>query len=266
MVLERFRVTDRVAVVTGGGRGIGRGVALALAEAGADVVVAARREETLDEVVAAVEALGRRGLAVPTDVTDPAQREALVARTVDTFGRLDILINNAGGTMPGPALMLDETNFVEAFRFNVVQALHMARLCAAPMMKSGGGAIVSTSSAIGHLVDAGFVAYGTCKAALDHMTRLLAYEWAPDIRVNAIAVGATRTDALEMVTQNEDILRQVVERTPMGRLGTVEDIAACALWLASPAGSWVTGKVVEVDGGTETSSWPFKMPSGLDAL
>jgi len=266
MILDRFRVTDRVAVVTGGGRGIGRGTALALAEAGADVVVAARRRETLDEVVAAVEARGRSGLAVPTDVNDPAQLDALVDATVKRFGRLDLLVNNAGGTLPGQAVHLDDQTFEDAIHFNVTSALHLSRACARPMMAAGGGAIVNVSSAMGHLVDAGFVAYGTAKAAMDHLTRLLAFEWAPDIRVNAIAVGATRTDALEMVTQNEDLLRQVVERTPMGRLGSVEDIAAAALFLLSGAGAWITGKVIEVDGGTVASSWPFRMPSGLDTL
>jgi len=264
MVLERFRVDGRVAVVTGGGRGIGRGIALALAEAGADVVVAARRQPTLDEVVVGVEKLGRRGLGVATDVNDPAQLDALVDRTVSEWGRIDLLVNNAGGTMPGQALHLEDEAFEEAFHFNVTSALRLSRRCAGPMMKAGGGAIVNISSAMGHLVDSGFVAYGTVKAAMNHMTRLLAKEWAPHIRVNAIAVGATRTDALEMVTQNEDILSQVVARTPMGRLGTVEDIAAGALYLLSDAGGWVTGKILEVDGGTVDSSWPFTMPSGLE--
>ena len=113
------------------------------------------------------------------------------------------------------------------------------------------------------MVDNGFVAYGTAKAAMSHMTRLLAHEWAPHVRVNAIAVGATKTDALAMVTADQALAKQMEDLTPLGRLGTVEDIGAAALYLLSSAGSWVTGKVLEVDGGTVDSNWPFSMPSGL---
>jgi 7-alpha-hydroxysteroid dehydrogenase len=113
------------------------------------------------------------------------------------------------------------------------------------------------------LVVDGFVAYATAKAAMSHMSRMLAHEWAPHVRVNAIAVGATETDALAMVTADKALAQQIMDLTPMGRLGTVEDIGAAALYLLSPAASWVTGKVLEVDGGTVASNWPFKMPSGL---
>jgi 7-alpha-hydroxysteroid dehydrogenase len=131
------------------------------------------------------------------------------------------------------------------------------------MAERGHGAIVNISSAISRLVENGFVAYGTAKAAMIHMTRLLANEWAPHVRVNAIAVGATQTDALAMVTADQSLAKQMAELTPMRRLGTVEDIGAAALYLLSEAGSWVTGKVLEVDGGTVDSNWPFTMPGGL---
>ncbi len=115
-----------------------------------------------------------------------------------------------------------------------------------------------------HLVDSGFVAYGTSKAALNHMTRLLAYEWAPKIRVNAIAAGATMTDALEAFVNMGDLIQQMEALTPLGRLAQPEDIAAAALFLSSPAGSWITGKVLEVDGGTIATNWPIKIPPGLE--
>jgi 7-alpha-hydroxysteroid dehydrogenase len=263
MILDRFKVTDRVAVVTGAGRGIGRGIAIALAEAGADVVLAARREDTLREVAGHIESHGRRALVVPTDALDTAQLDALVARTFEEFGGVDLLVNNVGGTLPGPALSVSDKDFEHAFHFNVTTALHLSRSFAPSMAERGHGAIVNIASALAHIVDHGFVAYGTAKAAMVHMGKLLAHEWAPHIRVNSIAVGATQTDALAMVTTDPSLKKKIEDLTPLGRLGTVEDIAAAALYLLSDAGSWVTGTMLRVDGGAVDSNWPFQMPSGL---
>lgn len=263
MILDRFRVDGRVAVVTGAGRGIGRGIAIALAEAGAHVVLAARREPTLREVASIVERYGGRALVVPTDVLISEQLDNLSERALSEFGGVDLLVNNAGGTLPGPALHCTDQQLADAFHFNVTTALHMSRALAPSMAERGHGAIVNITSGLSHLVENGFVAYGTAKAAMSHMTRLLAHEWAPHVRVNAIAAGATQTDALAMVTADPALSKQIEDLTPMARLGTVEDIAAAALYLLSEAGSWVTGKVLEVDGGTVDSNWPFSMPSGL---
>lgn len=263
MILDRFKVDGRVAVVTGAGRGIGRGVSIALAEAGANLVLAARRENTLQEVASIVEKNGGRALVVPTDVLETEQLDRLAERALAEFGGVDLLVNNAGGSLPGPALQCSDEQFDHAFHFNVTTALHLSRALAPSMAARGHGAIVNISSGLSHLVENGFVAYGTAKAAMSHMTRLLAHEWAPHLRVNAIAVGATETDALAMVTADRNLAKQMEELTPLGRLGTVEDIGAAALYLLSDAGSWVTGKVLEVDGGTVDSNWPFSMPSGL---
>jgi 7-alpha-hydroxysteroid dehydrogenase len=261
-VLDRFRVDGKVAVITGGGRGIGRASALALAEAGADIVVAARRQDTLDEVCEQARALGRRAVAVATDVTDAAQREALVQRALGELGAVDILVNNAGGWPPTASIALENESFEEAFRFNVVAGFDLTRRLA-PTLAERRGCVVNISSAMGHLVDSGFVAYGASKAAVDHMTRLLAREWAPKIRVNAVAAGATLTDALAPFVDGGTLREEMEARTPMGRLGEPEEIAAAVLYLASPACAWVTGKVLEIDGGTTASNWPFPMPSGL---
>jgi 7-alpha-hydroxysteroid dehydrogenase len=263
MILDAFRMKDHVAVVTGAGRGIGRGIAIAFAEAGADVVLAARRASTLEDVAAEIRARGQKALVVPTDVTEIAQLDRLIDATVKDMGRIDVLVNNAGGWPPTIALQVDDADLEKAFRFNVAAPLHLARRAAPHLAKSPNGSILNVSSAMSHLVDSGFVAYGTVKAALNHMTRLLACEWAPKIRVNAIAAGATRTDALEAFVQMPELYAKMVAMTPMRRLGTTEDIAAAALWLSSPAGAWMTGKVIEVDGGTVATNWPMPIPSGL---
>lgn len=264
MILDRFRLTDKVAIVTGASAGIGRASALAFADVGAHVVLAARTPERLEQVAEQIRSRGTRALVVPCDVNDTAQVEAVVARTMEGFGRIDIVVNNAGGTAPTAALDLSIRDFEAAFHFNVTSAFLLTRLAAPHMMKNGGGAVVNISSALSHFVEVGFVAYGTAKAALSHMTRLLGFEFAPHIRVNALAVGATETDALmPFLDAAEGLREQMVAMTPMRRLGTPEDIACAVLYLASPASAWVTGKIFDVDGGTIASNWPFKMPTGL---
>jgi 7-alpha-hydroxysteroid dehydrogenase len=257
MILDRFKLTDKVAVVTGAGRGIGRGIALGFAEAGAHVACAARSVPQIDETAAEVRRRGRRALAVPCDVMERTQLEQLVQRTLAEFGRIDILVNNAGGWPPKDALRTSEKSFEEAFRFNVTSAFVLTRLVVPHMVQTGGGAIVNISSRAGGLIQAGFAAYGTAKAALSFLSRTLGAEFAPKVRVNAIAVGAVDTSALEIVMSNEELRGEFERNTPMGRIGRVEDVAACAVYLASPASEWVTGKVFEVDGGSEIPAFKF---------
>jgi 7-alpha-hydroxysteroid dehydrogenase len=259
MILDLFNLEGKVAVVTGAGKGIGRSIAKAYAEAGADVAVAARTESDLESLAEEIRGLGRRALVAPTDVMHFEQLDALVERTVKELGGIDVVVNNAGGSPPTPMLQQTDEAFENAFRFNVTTARHLSAQAIPHMLEGDGGCIVNISSAIGHLVDSGFTAYATAKAAMAHLTRLMACEFAPRVRVNAIAVGATLTDALGTFVKGE-LKEQMEALTPMARLGEPEDIAACAVYLAAPAASWVTGKVFEVDGGTTASNWPIKIP------
>jgi 7-alpha-hydroxysteroid dehydrogenase len=259
VITDRFQLGGRVAIVTGAGRGIGRGIAKAFAEAGADVVCAARTESELEETAGLVRALGRRAVVVRADVTVRADLERIVSRSKTELGRIDVVVNNAGGWPPSSTLRTTETSFEDAFRFNVLSGFVLSQLAIPHMTESGGGVILNISSALSHLVEKPFVVYGTCKAALNHMTRLMAYELAPKIRVNAIASGAVETAPLAAFVSMGDLRQKMESLTPAGRIGTPEDIAAAALYLCSPAGEWVTGKVFEIDGGTIASNWPLDM-------
>ncbi|HEV7759422.1 MAG TPA: glucose 1-dehydrogenase [Acidimicrobiales bacterium] len=261
MILDRFGLGGQVAIVTGAGQGIGRGIAVGLAEAGADVVLAARTESDLDEVAGLVRQAGTRALVVPTDVTDAAALEHLVGRTIETFGRLDVLVNNAGGTMPRPALATSERYLEQAFRFNVTSAFNLTKLAARQMVDTaGGGAVVNISSRSASMTQTSFVAYGAAKAALDRLTRNIAPELAPRVRVNAIDVGGVATRSLDVVLTDDELRRQFLAGTPMGRPGEPEDIACAVLYLVSDASSWVTGKVFEIDGGAENPSILVPVP------
>jgi 7-alpha-hydroxysteroid dehydrogenase len=250
-LLNKFRLDDQVAVITGAGKGIGAAIARAFAEAGADVVIGARTEADLETVAADVAALGRRAVVVPTDVLDFGQLQNLADRAMAEFGRIDILVNNAGGFPPKPVAQTTAAEFEGAFRFNVTTAYELSRICAPLMAEtSDNPSILNISSIAGHKPTPCFSAYGTAKGALSLLTRELAQEFAPRVRVNAIAVGSTKTDALNTVL-NAEVEQVMVELTPMARLGEVEDIALGALYLCSPAASYVTGDILGVNGGLE---------------
>lgn len=250
-LLDNFRLDGKTAIVTGAGKGIGAAIARAFAEAGANVALGARTKSDLEQVAADITALGAKALVVPTDVLDFDQLQHLADRTLEAFGRIDILVNNAGGFPPRPALDTSTRDLENAFRFNVSTAFEMSRICA-PVMAAASdeGAILNISSIAGAKPTPWFAAYGTAKGALSLLTRELAQEFAPKVRVNAIAVGSTKTDALNTVL-TPDVEQTMVDLTPMARLGEVEDVAMGALYLCSQAASYVTGDILGVNGGLE---------------
>ena len=260
MVMERFRLDGKVAVITGAGRGIGAASALALAEAGADVLLSARTADQLEQVAKEVQALGRRAVVVPADLSDLDAVAALAQTAVDELGRLDVVVNNVGGAMPREFLRTNAKALEDAFHFNVSTAHALTRAALPHLLKSGEGSVVNISSAIGRVAGRGYAAYGTAKGALSHWTRLVAFDLAPRVRVNAIAVGSVATSALEVVLTNDDLRTEMETKTPLKRLGQPEDIAAAVVYLTSPAGAFVTGKVLEVDGGLEAPNLGLNIP------
>ncbi|MQY26053.1 SDR family NAD(P)-dependent oxidoreductase [Nocardia aurantia] len=248
-VLSLFRLDGTVAIVTGGGSGLGAGISRSLAEAGADIVVAGRRRGPLDEVAAQVGALGRRCLVVPTDVTDPAECDALVQATTAAFGRVDVLINNAGVSHVAPASRELPADFRAVLDINLLGAYWMAQ--AASRVMPPGSAIVNVSSMLGLI---GSVlpqaAYSASKAGLIGLTRDLAGQWSGrrGIRVNAVAPGFVETDMIAEMPP--ETLAEFLRGCPLGRPATLREVGAAVVFLAGRASSYITGSTIAVDGGT----------------
>jgi len=257
--VDEFRLDGYVALVTGAGRGIGAGIARTFARAGADLVLVARTATDLGDVAAAVRALGRTASVIPADLTDVSRVVKIVERALAERGRLDILVNNAGGAMPARYLDTTPEALDEAFHFNVAAPFELTKRATPYLLDSGRGSVVNITSRMDRLTARGMVTYGTVKAAFAQLTRLLAVELAPSVRVNGIAPGVVETDDLTAVLTDE-LRAQIISATPLRRLSTVADVANAARWLVSPAASYVTGKVIEIDGGAEAPTFPDDTP------
>jgi NAD(P)-dependent dehydrogenase (short-subunit alcohol dehydrogenase family) len=252
MPIADFSLAGKVAIVTGGSRGIGRSIALALAEAGADLAVAARKPEALAEVADAVRALGRRALVVPTNVRRMEELRNLVDTTREALGRIDILVNNAG-TNPvfGPVQEMDERAWDTIMNTNVKSIFYLSVMAREAMLRHGeGGSIVNVSSIGGLQASDVIGGYSISKAAVIMLTQVLAKQWGRDgIRVNCIAPGLIRTEFSRALWENQRISRDAVEGAALRRIGEPEETAGAVVYFASPAASFTTGQTLVIDGG-----------------
>jgi NAD(P)-dependent dehydrogenase (short-subunit alcohol dehydrogenase family) len=253
MLPPEFDLTGRVALVTGGGTGIGRATALLLAERGADVAVVGRRLEPLEATAADIQALGRKALAAPTSVRKVGEVQAVVARVAEHFGRIDILINNAGGAHGHiPLSKMDPEKWDRDIQLNLSAAMYCSQ-AAFPHLKASRGCIVNISSLAGVHGTQGVAAYSAAKAGLQMFTRVSSAEWGPSgIRVNCVAPGMTATEAARSgwEARNYDAM-DACQNFPLRRYGEMREVAQMVVFFASDAASYITGETVAVGGGPQ---------------
>jgi len=255
-MMDRFNLKNRVAVVTGGSRGIGKAIALAFGEAGATVVVAARKVDLLTEVVNEIEARGAKGLYVTSDLTRDEDIDRLIKEAVERCGRIDILVNNSGiSPFVKKSEEVTKEMWQDVLQVNLLAPFMLCREAAKIMMKQKWGRIINVASVGGILGLPRQIAYCATKAAVIEMTKVLAIEWTPkyNITVNAIAPGYVVTDLTEGMRASEKISQNLLQRIPIKRFGEVDEVAGAALYLASESAGFTTGSVLVVDGGTLAS-------------
>lgn len=246
-----MKLKEKVAIVTGASKGIGKAIAEAYAREGATVVLASRSTDLLEAIEKGINDQGGKAMVLPVDVTSADSIDAMVSSTVDACGRLDILVNNAGISMAHPSENLPSTEWQRALDTNLSGIFYGCQAAAKAMIPQGGGCIINISSIYGMVAAPGRVAYCATKAAANMLTKVLAVEWGDkQIRVNAIAPGYTRTELVQGVIDKGMIAIDAIEkRTPLGRIGEVNDMTGLAVYMASDEAAYLTGSVVNVDGG-----------------
>ena len=248
--LENFKVVDEVAIVTGGSKGLGRAMALGLAECGAKVVVASRTVSLIEETANEIIKNGGEAIAVPVDVKNPQSIEQMVAQVVDRYGRVDILINNAGIAPMKKTMETDIEDWNDVLNTNLKSAFLVSKAVARSMIKQRRGEIINMGSVLGHMAFRVSMPYCVSKAGIAHMTKALALEWAPyGLNINCIAPGYFETEMTAEAREDESHLKFLKFKIPFKRFGKPEEIVGAALFLASSASDYVTVAVLYIDGG-----------------
>jgi 7-alpha-hydroxysteroid dehydrogenase len=260
MTLGRIRIDNKVAIITGAGRGVGKGIATTFAEAGAKIVGCARTQVELDRTIKEINDAGGDAIGVVADVMKRDDLKRVTDEAYRRHGRIDILVNNAGGQDFKAFLDLSEEEFKYHFDWNTTSAFLLSQLVAPYMIEQGDGVILNVSSGASHIAIRGMMAFCVAKAGLDHLTRCLAQELAPKIRANCIALGAVMTPPLQdLFDLDPSFKEKLLEKTPLKAVGDVIDIAIASLYLCSPAARFVTGAILHTDGGLQDTNLPFRL-------